>query len=59
MFYLNKKVMQNEDKKKKINGSKFASVIQMFLPFTLIDLIGFFLFPSLTVLECCHEWFKF
>ena len=48
MFYLNKKVMQNEDKKKKINGSKFASVIQMFLPFTLIDLIGFFFisFPN-------------
>ena len=45
--------------KKKINGSKFASVIQMFLPFTLIDLIGFVWFPALTVVECCHEWFKF
>ena len=54
MFYLNKKVMQNEDKKK-INGSKFASVIQMFLPFTLIDLIGFVWFPALMVVECCHE----
>ena len=33
--------MQNEDKKKKINGSKFALVIQMFVPFTSLDLIGF------------------
>ena len=33
--------MQNEDKKKKINGNKFALVIQMFVPFTSLDLIGF------------------
>ena len=51
--------MQNEDKKKKINGNKFALVIQMFVPFTSLDLIGFIWFPTLMVVEWCHVWFKF